>query len=152
MSLRDELLRHFDAVRAYCFQQCHDPHLADDVAQETMLTALARWDSLRERNRLRGWLFRIAQRRLVDAARRRALLPLLEEPLAPAPAGRPPEEVRKEAGRALRRLPLALRRPVRMHYMQGRPLREVARVCRTTVNGIKARLYRARRLMRGDVG
>ena len=48
----------------------------------------------------------------------------------------------------LRKLPLFLRRPMRMHHLKGQPIGEIAKTLDTTVNGIKARLYRGRRMLR----
>ncbi|MHC4135586.1 MAG: RNA polymerase sigma factor [Planctomycetota bacterium] len=146
-------MEHLDDVRTWCLIRSGDPHLAEDVMQETALAALRQLPTLRDPGRLRGWLFRIAQRRLADAARARPVeVPLTVEPPAPAAEGPPCADARKLrlARRAVRRLPLFLRKPVRMHYLQGRPLREVAHRLETTVNGVKARLYRARRLMREE--
>ena len=149
----NEMVEHLDDVRAWCLIRSGDPHLAEDVMQETALAALRQLPTLRDPGRLRGWLFRIAQRRLADAARTRPVeVPLTVEPQAPAAEGPPRADARKLrlARRAVRRLPLFLRKPVRLHYLQGRPLREVAHRLDTTVNGVKARLYRARRLMREE--
>jgi len=149
----NEMVEHLDDVRAWCLIRSGDPHLAEDVMQETALAALRQLPTLRDPGRLRGWLFRIAQRRLADAARTRPVeVPLTVEPQAPAAEGPPRMDARKLrlARRAVRRLPLFLRKPVRLHYLQGRPLREVAHRLDTTVNGVKARLYRARRLMREE--
>jgi RNA polymerase sigma-70 factor (ECF subfamily) len=149
------VVEHLEDVRAWCLIRSGDPHLAEDVTQETALAALRQLPTLRDPGRLRGWLFRIAQRRLADAARRRRVeVPLTVEPPAPAVAGPPHTDAHKLrlVRRAVRRLPLFLRKPVRLHYLQGRPLREVAHRLDTTVNGIKARLYRARRLMREEAG
>lgn len=147
------LVEHLDDVREWCLIRSGDPHLAEDIMQETALAALRQLPTLRDPGRLRGWLFRIAQRRLADAARTRSLeVPLMVEPPAPAADGPPGTDTGKLrlARRAVRRLPLFLRKPVRLHYLQGRPLREVAHRLDTTVNGVKARLYRARRLMREE--
>ena len=57
---------------------------------------------------------------------------------------------RRQVREAVRRLPLFLRRPVRLHYYQGRSLREVARRLETSVNGIKSRLYRARHILKKE--
>ncbi|MHC4973762.1 MAG: RNA polymerase sigma factor [Planctomycetota bacterium] len=145
------VVEHLEDVRAWCLIRSGDPHLAEDIMQETALAALRQLPTLRDPERLRGWLFRIAQRRLADAARTRPVeVPLTVEPPAPAADGPPCTDAQKLrlARRAMRRLPLFLRKPVRLHYLQGRPLREVAHRLDTTVNGVKARLYRARRLMR----
>jgi RNA polymerase sigma-70 factor (ECF subfamily) len=151
---REELIAHLADVHRWCLTRSGDPHLADDVAQETVLAALVQLDSLRNPTQLRGWLFRIAQRRLADASRRRPTeLPLTVEP--PAPLSDEPDEERdvriaREVRRVLRRLPAFLRRPVRMHYLQERSLRDVAFRLRTTVNGVKSRLYRARQMLREE--
>jgi len=153
--LREELLEHLALIRGWCFLKTHDAHLADDVAQETILAALKRIDSVRDPAHVRGFLFRIAQRRLADESRRRRHeVPFPEDLIDRACPGPPPGAVsptEAQARRAIRRLPAFLRRPVRLHYLQGRPLREVAEELATTVNAVKARLYRARRLLRAEV-
>jgi len=145
----DALLRYLAELRRWCVRRSGDPDLADDVVQETALHALRRMPSLREPERMRGWLFRIMQRRLADESRARPpWLSLTIEPEAPLPRVLPDPDTRRLLERALRRLPVCLRKPVRLHYLQGRPLREVAASLDTTVNGVKARLYRARRILR----
>lgn len=150
-STLDALIEHLEDLRRWCRRRSKDSHLAEDVAQETVLIALTHLASLRDPDRLRGWLFRVAQRRLADAVRRRRVeLPLTYDPPAPPPSNGADRRQLAAVVRALRRLPLFLRRPVRMHYLKGRPIREIARELDTTVNGVKARLYRARRLLRKE--
>ena len=146
----DALLPHLGALHRWCLRRCGDPHLADDVAQETLLAALRQLDRLRDPACLRSWLFKIAACRLADAARSRPEeLPLTMEPPAPPQEAEEPDPKQiRRVRRALKRLPLFLRKPMRLHYLKGRPLRDVARTLDTTVNGVKARLYRARRLLR----
>ena len=152
------LLKYERALRRFVRHRTADTHLADDIVQETFLHALARLSEVRDPERLGAWLFRIAERRLIDAQRRSGALeqPLLIEP--PAPPGKflgdadDPEGTipYPELQRALRKLPASLRRPMRMHYIQGRSVRDVAQQLDTTVAGVKSRLYRARRMLRGD--
>lgn len=147
---RDELPGFVEQVETWCLQRTGDPHLAADVAQETAVHVLQRLGTVRHPSRLKGFCFRIAQRRLADLTRKPRSVPLVIEPAARSP--QPPAAhadvlwVRE----ALQRLPAILRRPVRLHYMQGRPLREVAQRLHTTVNGIKTRLYRARKVLKED--
>ena len=149
------LLGYERALRRFVRRRTADTHLADDVVQETFLHALSRLPEVRDPERLGAWLFRIAERRLIDAQRRIAAFeqPLLIEPPAP------PDDFHGELDdldsstpypelqRALRKLPPSLRRPMRMHSIQGRSVREVARHLGTTVAGVKSRLYRARRML-----
>jgi RNA polymerase sigma factor (sigma-70 family) len=152
-SSREAFLGHLDDIRLWCLARIRDSHLAEDVAQETALAALTRLDSLRDPERLRGWMFRVAQRRLADEARRRRHeVPICEEmlrtsvtdPAVCREAGEPPR-----ARLSLKKLPAFLRRPVNRHYIEGRPVRGGAAQLATTVNAVKARLYRARRILRG---
>jgi RNA polymerase sigma-70 factor (ECF subfamily) len=100
---------------------------------------------------MRGWLFRIMQRRLADLSRERPpWLSLTIDPVAPVPRVFPDPETLRLIRRALRQLPIRLRKPVRLHYLEGRSIRDVAASLRTTVNGVKARLYRARRILRAQ--
>jgi RNA polymerase sigma-70 factor (ECF subfamily) len=147
----DPLLRHLAELRRWCARRSGDPHLADDVVQETALHALRQMPFLREPDRMRGWLFRIMQRRLADLSRDRPpWLSLTFDPVAPLPRVLPDPDTLLLIQRALRRLPARLRKPVRLHYLEGWPLRDVAVSLRTSVNGVKARLYRARRILRDE--
>ena len=145
----DTLAECLTELRRWCLRKSSDPHLVDDVIQETALAALQQLGQLRDPGNMRGWLFRIMQRRLAEASRARPTeLPLTIDPVAPVPRSPPSAQTRRAIERALRRLPLCLRKPVRLHYLRGWPLKEVAASLDTTVNGVKARLYRARRLLR----
>jgi RNA polymerase sigma-70 factor (ECF subfamily) len=140
----ETLLRHLDALRRWCVRKSGDPDLIDDVLQETALHALRRMPHLREPQRMRGWLFRIMQRRLAQASRDRPpWLSLTTEPIVP-PRVLPDPKTLQLIQRALRTLPARLRKPVRLHYLQGQPIRDVAATLRTSVNSVKAQLYRAR--------
>jgi RNA polymerase sigma-70 factor (ECF subfamily) len=146
---RDQaLLRHLAELRRWCSRKSADPDLVDDVLQETALHALRRMPLLREPERMRGWLYRIMQRRLAEMSRDRpAWLSLTTDPVVPAPVLPDPRALRL-IRRALRSLPARLRKPVRLHYLEGQPLRDVAASLRTSVNSVKARLYRARQKLR----
>lgn len=149
--VEDSILDHIDDIRRWCRRHCGDVHLAEDVAQEVALAALLKRHQIRDPGCLRPWLFRVAQRRLVDALRRREdLRPLPGE--VPARSPRPPDELtekrQEKLRRAVRRLPPSLRVPVRLYYFQGQSIRDVAHSLETTVSGVKARLHRARALLR----
>ena len=149
IDLSESVCEMLPAVRKWCRGRCGDFHLAEDVA----LAALTRRESLKDPRCLRGWLFRIAQRRLADAGReRRRTAPLLVDPPDPCsePGASPnrPEHVRERLLELMRSLPLKLRRTVRQHYIEGRSIGEIARRLRMSRSGVKSRLHRARTLMR----
>lgn len=62
----------------WCFVCSRAPHRADDICQETWLKAWQKRKQFQGGN-FKGWLFRIAQNLLIDASRKKAILPLSEE-------------------------------------------------------------------------
>lgn len=157
--LPEDLRRMMPGLKAWCYRRTRDYHLAEDVVQETALYAVAHQEALREPERIRGWVAQIARRKLADQVRHRNVsMPLAIDPPATEPA---PEEVASEGLErmalalrlrlAVRGLPPNLRRAVRLHYLKGQTLREVASRLATTVNGVKSRLYRARRILKEDL-
>jgi RNA polymerase sigma factor (sigma-70 family) len=111
------------------------PADADDVFQDTVIAALRAYPSLRHADNLRGWLFTIAHRKVVDRARRRARSPV-EVALVPggpgsagsvgepavAPEWREPDAALWDA---VRRLPPRQRDCVVARYVLDLPYREV---------------------------
>ena len=147
----EDVLPYSDALQRWAVRHTGDPHEAEDLVQETLLHAIAHIGEVRDPSRLSGWLFRIAERRLVDMIRRHrgTEVPLLSEPPAPsADAALLAQSRHADLQRAVRRLPRSLRLPVRLYYLQERPLEEVARTLGTTLAGVKSRLYRARDRLR----
>src|SRR3954470_13483945 len=71
---------------------------ADDILQETLLSALRAYPRLREGSNVRAWLFTIARNKALDEHRARARRPVpvaagLEEAAAPRPANGPDAEL-----------------------------------------------------------
>jgi len=147
----EDLLPFARPLLSFALKRTANLHEAEDLVQDTLLHALAHLDEVRDPERLSGWLFRIAERRFIDLLRRDRgpELPLLIEPIAPM-ADKEQKDVQRHAAlqRAVRGLPRSLRLPVRLHYIQGRPLQEVADALGTTISGVKTRLYRARHHLR----
>jgi RNA polymerase sigma-70 factor (ECF subfamily) len=63
--LRGELLR-------FATLQLRDPHLAEDVVQDTLLSALSKASQFAGRSSLKTWVFTILRNNVVDALRSRA--------------------------------------------------------------------------------
>ncbi|MFI6005269.1 RNA polymerase sigma factor [Streptomyces sp. NPDC051366] len=57
-----------------------DRHLAEDVVQESFLAAWRGWESLRDPERVRPWLFGIAYRQAMTQLRRPGAVPIAELP------------------------------------------------------------------------
>ena len=102
------------------------PHDGDDLFQDTVVSALRAYARLRDADNLRGWLFTIAHRKVIDEARRRARRAV--------PAGDPPEVAHRDADGlgdaavwdAVRQLPPKQRSAVVQRYLLDRPYAEIA--------------------------
>ncbi len=94
---------------------CVGPIDADDCWQETMLAALRAYPGLRDDRNLRGWLLRIAARKVLDAHRatRRRPIPVETVPERGAESPAPPDPA---LWRAVRRLPDKQRAAVALRF------------------------------------
>jgi len=98
---------------------------ADDLLQETLISALRAYPRLRDGRNLRAWLYLIAQRRVADAlrrTRRRLTVPLTTQDAAAPDASAPDEDLWD----AVRRLPARQRAAVVHRYALDLPYREIA--------------------------
>ena len=103
------------------------PHDGADLFQDTVIAALRAYPGLRSADNLRGWLFTIAHRKVIDLARataRRA-----------APVADPPEAVHSDPDgadetlwSAVAGLPVKQRSAVVQRYLLDRPYAEIAEV------------------------
>jgi RNA polymerase sigma-70 factor, ECF subfamily len=127
---------------------------AEDVAQEALLRAFGRFKHLRERDRFRAWLVRIAFRLALDRARaakrreQRETLWSRPERQPPAPTAEDlavRSEFAQRLDRALDELPEKLRLVLLLSAMQEHPLEEVAVLLGVPLGTVKSRLFFARK-------
>jgi RNA polymerase sigma-70 factor (ECF subfamily) len=147
--------RYFDEVTRTVTYVLENHHEVDDVVQETFLAALRGLEGLREPSALRGWLLRIAVNLSRRSIRRRRMLRalgldrspddstlanLIDETVSP--------EVRAEIvslDRALTRMPTELRLAWTLRYVEGHTVRDVSRLCQSSLATTKRRLAKANR-------
>jgi RNA polymerase sigma-70 factor (ECF subfamily) len=136
--------RHRDLVRSVARRHTYDAGRVDDLIQETFAEAwraLATFDP--RRSSLRTWLAMIASRRCIDALRRAAVRPMLDDPaLATEPAQPDPSEgiaLRLTLERALARLSAVQRSTLRMAYGEGKSYREIAEETGVPTGTVKSR-------------
>lgn len=146
---------HFDRLAAYARWRCGGLRdLADDVIQETWLTAvrrLARFDP--DRGAFFDWLCGIAAnaaRNAVRARRRysakvRALVPADDAPAPEAPADSASAE---RVAAALAELPDHYERALRAKYLDGETVAEIAARTGESAKAVESQLTRARQAFR----
>ena len=106
------------------------PAAAPDLLQDTLLSALRAYPSIRDGSNLRSWLISIAHSRVVDGARARARRP---EVLGDVPdAGRSDAEIDDELWRAVQQLPEKQRHAIVLRFVGDLPYAEIGALCETS--------------------
>lgn len=149
--------RHETHVRRLATGFLQDPVEAEDAAQEVFLKAWRALDGFREDAAISTWLHRITVNHCQDALRSRKRRPWLSwegivEALGrePASAGTGPgaatggTEARELVARVLEDLPEDYRTALLLREVNGLSYQEIAATIRTSLDGVKARLRRAR--------
>ncbi|TWD80806.1 RNA polymerase sigma-70 factor (ECF subfamily) [Kribbella amoyensis] len=138
--------------------RCADAQLVEDVVQETFLAVWHGADRYREQSGadVAGWLWRIGQRRLVDALRRTGARDRLWRVLRGRPSKDEPSAEDQvllgvehgDLGAALDRLPPELRAVLQATVLDGLTTREAAALLGVPPGTVKTRAMRARRELR----
>jgi len=122
---------------------------AEELTQQVFADAASALSHADPPRSMRGWLYTVAERRLVDELRRRKRAEELTDALARerAAADEPPDELDE----AVDRLPDAHRRIVVMRIVEGRSYREISRELGCNEAACKMRLSRALHRLRNDL-
>ena len=149
--------RHCDGVYGLCCGIVGNFHDAEDLAQEALVRAHARFQSLRDPNAFAGWLASISRNLCRDWLRantRKQRMELLTPPRAmtsvPAEAGPAALEAEDSMARALSALPEQQRDAVTLYYVNGYSFADVALFLDTTRAAVKGRVQRARARLRKE--
>ena len=123
--------------------------LAEDIEQETFLTAFRGLPHLRTPEKFAGWLFAIARNHALRASagerfqsQRRVDAAVLES--IPAP----PFPTEDWISGRVQALPEELRIPAVLHYLEGWPVAKISEDLSLPVTTVKWRLHRSRQLLR----
>jgi len=157
---RDAFARLVEAYWARLFRWLyhltHDRHLAEDLAQETFLKALAHLGRFQAGTNFRAWLFRIGHNAFANQhrspSRRRAPLP---EDL-PSRSQGPAEdachrELLADLASAVERLPMEFRAALLLRAEEGLSFRQIAGVMDITEETARWRVFKARQKLLGQM-
>jgi RNA polymerase sigma-70 factor (ECF subfamily) len=167
----DRFVEHFRAkIFRYSWLMCGQREDAEDVAQETLLKVFESFDQLREPERIRPWVFRIARNACLMKRRKSVFAPSQElslDDLMPAIdhqggharlqiadwSGLPDRrmlqsEMRHALDRAIATLPENFRSVILMRDVEELSTLETAHVLDLTPDVVKTRLHRARLAVR----
>jgi RNA polymerase sigma-70 factor (ECF subfamily) len=144
--------RHYRQIRDYVRRRGSSYDEAEEIAQEVFAQAAALLGGLKvSSSPVAAWLYTVAQRRIVDEARRRARAARAELVVVPAEASQYGDDVARAIRRALERLPEAQRRVVVLKLFEGRRFAEIARLLGTTEAASRMRFSRALERLRDEL-
>jgi RNA polymerase sigma-70 factor (ECF subfamily) len=139
---------HHEAVYRYAFRLCGTVADAEDLTQETFLTAQQKLGQLQRVEAARGWLLAIARNGFLKACRRRRPAPAtslkleIEGVAAELPTDAEIDQDRLE--KALNQLPESFRVVLVMFYFEGSSYREIAEGLDLPIGTVMSRLARAK--------
>lgn len=137
------------SLKRMCCLYLKDAALAEDAAQETFITAWRHLPQLAQVNNEQVWLLRIAVNTCRDMQRtgwfRRVDRHVTPEAL---PLTAAPEEGHPLLAEAVMNLAPRCREIILLYYYQGMKTQEIAQAPDMSVNTVKSRLLRARKLLR----
>jgi len=143
---------HIPALRRYAWALLRDDQAADDLVQDCLERALARWHLRRRDGNLRAWLFAILHNRFISDrrrdARRGVQLPLDGEIGGPAAADAEAGVARRDLLEGLALLPPEQREVVLLVGVEDLSYDEAARVLGIPIGTVMSRLSRGREKLR----
>lgn len=146
-----------DLVLRVCYTYLRSTADAEDVCQDTLVKLIYRDEPFHDLGHERAWVIRVAANACRNLLRERSAHPVAGLDAAPEPAateGPGEDALRKRDSRvlaAIMALPLPQREAVYLHYYEGYPTREVARIVGSTDDAVRQRLSRARARLRDDL-
>ncbi|MBM6675763.1 sigma-70 family RNA polymerase sigma factor [Olsenella uli] len=146
-----------DLVLRVCYTYLRSTADAEDVCQDTLVKLLLREEPFRDPGHERAWVVRVAVNACKNLLRDRGAHPEADLDAVPEPAAPPvpgEDALRQRDDRvlaAVMALPLPQREAVYLHYYEGYPTREVARIVGATDAAVRQRLSRARARLRDDL-
>ena len=123
----------------------------EDAVQECIRIAWQKRSSLRDERYLQTWVIRILIREcyaLLERNKRERLTEAVMEALSERVT---PPDADTELHDALIAMPVTLRLPVTLHYIEGYPLSDIARMLRIPIGTVKSKLNRARRQLKTNM-
>ena len=145
---REEFAERAEGMIPALFRVCYSllpaPEDREDAVQGALLSAYESLAKLREERYFQTWVIRILINECRAIARGRARSSPSDAPERWAASESTDPALRD----ALLALPARLRLPIVMHYMSGYTVREIAEALRVPEGTVKARMRRARRLLR----
>lgn len=150
----DEAFRHLfdrfaDRVCRYAYTVLRNRHLAEEVAQETMIAVWNGAAKYAGRSRVSTWIFGIARNQAYSLIRKEARTEQVPPPALIEPDPAPQIVQREHVMKALDRLPHDQREVVFLTFYEGLSYKEIAAIQGIPEGTVKSRMFHAKRKLVG---
>lgn len=154
--LAQMIMQYQNLIFSICVKMTNDYFTAEDLAQETFLSAYKNIDSFDGQNE-KAWLCRIATNKCIDyqkqAARRMIPSEDVQFENRPSLEGLPEADyIEQEAVRQLRERCMQLKPPydeiAKLYFVEERKTEEIAEIKQKNLKTIQTQVYRARAMLR----
>ena len=151
-TVADSLVKNWRVFVAFARNRLGDPHLAEDVVQESLLKALATDRQPEGEEATTQWFYRILRRSIIDVYRRQGArsraLERFKQELPDVPSDEDERVLCQCLMRLLPMVPEQYRDLLQQIDLQGKEPAEVALKLGITKNNLTVRLHRARKHLR----
>ena len=134
-------------VRRYAVRNCRAADI-DDAVQETLLLLYRRVGTLRAVTSFSAWIFAVVRRACLRLMRMSIGIPDTPDAMDGRLAHLTPEDIRIDLGRAIQSLPEHYREVILLRDIEELSIDEIAGVLGLTRESVKARIHRARLMIR----
>jgi len=144
---------HRDLYR-YAYWLCHDPHIAEDLVQETCLRAWRSLDSLQDDKAAKSWLITILRRENARRFERKQLdlVDIDDYPIADTHQQGTETDIEQQLlRRQIMKLAPEYREPLVLQVMSGFNGDEIAEILGLNRNTVMTRLFRARNQLKDQI-
>lgn len=153
--LKNDIVALLPDLRAFARFMCREREAADELVQNTVLTALDKQQQFEPGTNLKGWLFTIMRNRFYSDLRAQRRRPTAIDDMTAAPLAavdNPEASLElKELSAALWRLSPQAREALILVGAGGFSYEEAANLCSCSVGTLKARVSRARKQLAGQM-
>jgi len=147
--------RYKNAIFYHCFAIVHDEASAEDVAQETFITAYYKLHLYNADYRLSTWLFKIATNKALDSLRKHRHEIKTDDNVFDTLASQQPGPDKSahydELHRAVEALAPKHRAVISLYYWQGLSYDEIANVMSVPVGSVQGWMHRAKATLRKEL-
>jgi RNA polymerase sigma factor (sigma-70 family) len=152
MSVESSLVQNLKVFVAFARARLSDPHLAEDVVQDSLVKALSAERQPKSDEETTAWFYRILRRSIIDVHRRQGArvraLERFEQEFPEAPSEEDERILCECFRRLLPMIPEQYRDLLQQIDLDGKEPLEVAEMLGLTKNNLTVRLHRARKHLR----